>query len=58
MDPRQYLEAAADWQPVRSARETVSPWLWIVPLVTLTLAVLNRRDLRRVLRRLRMPENL
>lgn len=42
------LVRAANLEPVRAAREMVSPWLWVTSLVGFAMAILNTRRIARM----------
>lgn len=39
---------AANLEPIKAAREMVSPWLWVTSLVGFGLAILNTRRIARM----------
>lgn len=42
------LVKAANLEPVKAAREMVSPWLWVTSLVGFAMAILNTRRIARM----------
>lgn len=40
---RNVLQKVADISAVKSVRETVSPWLWVLSLVSFSMAMVNSR---------------
>lgn len=44
------LVKAANLEPVKAAREMVSPWLWVTSLVGFGMAILNTRRIAKMYR--------
>ena len=40
---RNVLQKVADISAVKTARETISPWLWVLSLVSFSMAMVNSR---------------
>lgn len=47
-DPTSVIRQAADIEPIRKARETVSPWLWVLSVIGFGMTVLNTRRIARM----------
>lgn len=47
-DPTEVLRQAADIEPIKKARETVSPWLWVLSIIGFGMTVLNTRRIARM----------
>jgi hypothetical protein len=42
------IAKAANLEPIKAARELVSPWLWVTSVVGFALAILNTRRIARM----------
>lgn len=47
-DPTAILRQAADVEPIRKTREAISPWLWVLSVVSFGLAIMNTRRIARM----------
>lgn len=47
-DPENILMRAADISAIKTARETVSPWLWVLSVIGFGMTLLNTRRIARM----------
>lgn len=47
-EPVEAIRKAAEAEPVKRVRETVSPWLWVLSIIGFGLGLLNTRRIARM----------